>query len=78
MIKEKILNLIKEITGDDQIDYGASLISGGILDSFSILILISKIESEFNVKIEIRESGMNDLDTINKISEYIKNKQVNS
>ena len=78
MIKEKILNLIKEITGDDQIDYGASLISGGILDSFSILILISKIESEFNVKIEIRESGMNDLDTINKISEYIKNKQVKS
>ena len=78
MIKEKILKLIKEITGDDQIDYGASLISGGILDSFSILILISKIESEFNVKIEIRESGMNDLDTINKISEYIKNKQVNN
>ena len=78
MIKEKILNLIKEITGDDQIDFDASLISGGILDSFSILILISKIESEFNVKIQIRESGINDLDTINKISEYIKNKQLNS
>mgnify|MGYP001382869392 CR=1 FL=1 len=78
MIKEKILKLIKEITGDDQIDYDASLISGGILDSFSILILVSKIESEFNVKIEIRESGMNDLDTINKISEYITNKQLNS
>ena len=74
MIKEKISKIIEEITGDTQIDYDLSLISGGVLDSFSILILVSKIESEFDVKIEIKQTSFNDLDSINKISEYIKNK----
>ena len=71
MIKERISNLLKEITGKEIINENDSLILDGLLDSFSTMILISKIEIEFGIKIEIGKYELKDLDTINKICEII-------
>ena len=73
MIKENIENIIKEISGKETINENSSLISSGLLDSFSIMILISKIETEFGIKIEMDKYELKDLDTINKICEIINN-----
>ena len=48
MIKEKITILIKELTGKDFIDENESLINQGLLDSFSVMILVSKIETDIS------------------------------
>ena len=73
MIKEKITILIKELTGKDCIDENESLINQGLLDSFSVMILVSKIETEFGVKIELDKFQLSDLDTIKNISNIIQN-----
>ena len=73
MIKENISDIIKEISAKETINENSSLISSGLLDSFSIMILISKIETEFGIKIEMDKYELKDLDTINKICEIINN-----
>lgn len=73
MIKEKITTLIKELSGKEIINENDSLINGGLLDSFSVMILISKIETEFGIKIELDKYELADLDTIKKICIIIDN-----
>tara|TARA_B100000886_G_C20348190_1_gene459659 strand:- start:598 stop:828 length:231 start_codon:yes stop_codon:yes gene_type:complete len=76
MIKEKISVLLKDISGIQFIDDNESLIKSGVLDSFSVMIFVSRLESEFNLKIQLKNHDLNDLDTINKIENFIKKNKI--
>ena len=54
--------------------YDSSLMEGGIVDSTSILELISFLESQFGIKIEDHEFSPENLDTLRNITEYVLRK----
>ena len=53
------------------IDYETSLIRGGYIDSFSLIVVIVFLQKTFNVKIPEKEMVVNNFDTINKMVEII-------
>ena len=62
----------------NKIEYDTSLITGGYMDSFSMVAVLVFIEKEFEVKIPNKDANPNNFDTVNKIAELInsvKNKQ---
>lgn len=56
----------------NNIDENTGLISGGYLDSFSMIVVLVWIEKTFNVKIPEKLATAENFDTVNKIAELIK------
>jgi acyl carrier protein len=54
-----------------KITYDTSLISGGYIDSFSMVVILIFLEKTFNVKIPEKEITPNNFDTINKMVELV-------
>ena len=50
-MREKILNILRELNPYEDIDEDSKLIEDGIIDSLTLVLLISEMESEFHVKI---------------------------
>ena len=52
---EKLMNILMEI--DDSIDYEneKALIDGRLLDSFSVITLVSELEDAYDIEIEASE-----------------------
>ena len=72
-MQDKIKKIIKNVVSKNtNLKSKTNLISLGILDSFSILILIGKLEKEFKTKIPLIKFDVNTLNSISTISEYIK------
>lgn len=74
-MKEQILSLVEEIL--PQIDFTASdrLVDDGLLDSLSIVTLISELSMEFNVTFDINELTPENLNSIDAIVETVKKLQ---
>ncbi len=51
------------------------LITGGVLDSISTLKLVSFLEDEFAVVVEAHEAGVENLDTVGRITRLIAEKK---
>lgn len=65
----------------NEIVYDTSLISGGYMDSFSMIMVLVFLQKTFGVKIPDKEANPNNFDTINKMVELInrlKNENINS
>jgi acyl carrier protein len=56
----------------NDIDNNTSLISGGYIDSFSMVAVLVYMENRFDVKIPDRETIPENFDTVNKMVELIK------
>ena len=75
LMENKIKKIIKKIISKSaKISSKKNLISSGILDSFNMLILIGKLEKEFKIKIPLDKFDVSLLNSIEKISKYIKKK----
>ena len=72
MNKEKISLIVKEVADIEEIKDDEPLISGGILDSFSVLILISRLESDFKINLEMSQLDIKQIDSVNLIYNTIK------
>jgi|TARA_Y100001970_G_scaffold294132_1_gene447348 acyl carrier protein len=74
-MENKIKKILKKIVSKStNISSKTNLISSGILDSFNILVLIGKLEKEFKIKIPLNKFDINSLNSISKISQFIKKK----
>lgn len=78
-MKELILAyVIKEFVdnGDAEITYDTPLISGGYVDSFSMVSLLFFLENRFKIKIPPSKASTEAFDSVNKIvdlvNQYIK------
>ena len=67
--------MLEDITGEKVSDPHINLFDCNILDSFGTLILISQLESEFLVKIELQDSGIDAISSIALIESTILNSQ---
>jgi acyl carrier protein len=66
--KEEIILLIEDICQlEGDIGSIQDLVSGGYLDSFNVLILITQLESKYSRSIEFNEDLFAHLDSIDKI-----------
>lgn len=54
-----------------EITYDTSLISGGYIDSFSMVVVLIYLEKTFNIKIPDKEATPNNFDTVNKMVKLV-------
>ncbi len=78
-MKDLVLNyVIKEYMDeeDEKISYDTPLISGGFIDSFSMVSLLVFLENKFNIKIPPSKATPEAFDSVNKIvtlvNQYLK------
>jgi len=77
-IKEKLRRFLLEnfaSAGDVRIEDDHSLLQLGIIDSLSLVNIISYIEEEFDIKVSPRDFFPGNFDTIAKAADYIVNQR---
>jgi len=76
MINSKILDILTELT-DVKLESlkKINLIESGILDSYSILILITELENKFKISINPEKLDIKNIETYKKIIQLVKKKQ---
>ena len=76
-MKERILEILSEAL--PQIDFTASdsLVDDGILDSLSIVTLVSELSLEYGIVFDMEELTPENLNSIDAIVETVKNLQGN-
>jgi len=70
-MKKRILELVEEVL--PQIDFTASntLVDDGILDSISIVTLISELSIEFDITFDMNDIDETDLNSLDAITETV-------
>ena len=71
-ITDRLVSIIKKY--DSDIENSDELFSSGILDSFAMVEIITKLENTFHLKIKPNEIILTNLDTIDAMSSFIKRK----
>ena len=71
-MEEDILFMLKEINPYIEIDRGSRLLEEEILDSLGILVLISELESKFNITIPMEGIEIKDFETIAAVIKLIE------
>lgn len=71
---DKILSIVKEMKGLKSLEPNEPILSSGLLDSFDVLILIEKLETNFNTSINLENMNQSDFDTCSNISKVIEKK----
>lgn len=77
MIKKLNEYITTEIMQQPDREIGAdeALISGGLIDSFSLVDLAMFVEETFNVRIDDTELNAETFDTLNQLAALIKSRQ---
>jgi len=74
-VKETVLEYVKkeylETDDDREIDYETPLISGGIVDSFSMVSLKRFLERKYNISIPDADASPEAFDSVNKIVDLV-------
>lgn len=68
---EKIIEILKEIKPYEHITVDTELIESGILDSLSILSLVTELEEQFNVEISDEAIIAQNFATIQDIAQLV-------
>ena len=71
IIKNYVINEYLE-HDSDPIDYDTPLISGGIVDSFSMVSLKRFLENKYNIQIPDDQATPEAFDSVNKIAELVR------
>lgn len=79
MIKARIKKIIFKLSKKKTIiTESKDLVSSQILDSLSIMMLISEIEKQFKIKVKMSKFSINDFKSVNTIEKYIKRNAKNN
>lgn len=70
-MEELIINLIKEISPYVEIALDTQLLEEEILDSVSILILVTEIEEKYQIEIPMEEVNPNNFASVRSIIELL-------
>ena len=77
-IREKIRSFVVEnflFGNDDGLNDDSSFLDEGIIDSTGILELVGFIESDFGIRVEDEDMIPENLDSIDKVTGYLRSKQ---
>ena len=75
-MEEKVLNILIEVTGNDDIseEKDADLFEAGLLDSLGIIEVLLKIEEVFELRLQPTDLEKNDMATVNNLVEFLNSK----
>jgi acyl carrier protein len=73
-LKDVILNYVIEeyATEDDTVTFDTPLISGGLVDSFSMVSLKRFLEMKYKIAIPDEDASPDAFDNVNKIADLVK------
>lgn len=71
-MKEKILEILEEALPHIDFTSSDSLVDDGILDSLSIVTLVSELSMEYNIIFDLKELTPENLNSIDAIVETVK------
>ena len=75
-MEEKVLNILIEVTGNDDIteERDTDLFEAGLLDSLGIIEVLLKIEEVFGLRLQPTDLEKNDMATVNNLVEFLNSK----
>ena len=75
-MEEKVLNILIEVTGNDDIaeEKDADLFEAGLLDSLGIIEVLLKIEEVFGLKLQPTDLEKTDMATVNNLIAFLQGK----
>lgn len=65
--RERVLKLLEQVLPQIDFKTSADLIDDGILDSLSIVTMISELSMEFGIEFDMAELGPDDLNSLDDI-----------
>ena len=72
-MEEKIIKIIEELTGDENIKNNKEIdLLEEVLDSLAFIELITRLEEEFNIEIQVTQVSPDTWRNIKKIEELVK------
>ena len=76
-MKEKVLEIFIEVTGNDEIaeDLDLNLFDAGLLDSLAIIEVLLKIEEKLGIKLQPTDLEREDMSTVNKMNAFLENRK---
>ena len=76
MIKKELIGLIQKVSGKKiKLKFDQDLISTQVLDSLSIMLLLSEIEKKINKKINMKKFKIDNFRNLKKIEKFINNEK---
>lgn len=71
---DKVLNILEEVTGTDEIreDLDLDLFEAGLLDSLGIIEVLLKLEEGFSIKLQPTDLERKDMATVNNLISFLK------
>ncbi|WWR19231.1 phosphopantetheine-binding protein [Lachnospiraceae bacterium JLR.KK009] len=74
-MKEQLMEILKDLRADVDFEKEKKLIDDGILDSFDIVTLVSELNSEFDVEINVMDLEPENFNTVAAMMELIEKLQ---
>tara|TARA_B100000963_G_scaffold109706_1_gene95492 strand:+ start:8172 stop:8408 length:237 start_codon:yes stop_codon:yes gene_type:complete len=76
MIKKDLINLIQKVSGKKiKLTLDQDLISTQVLDSLSVMLLLSEIEKKIKKKINMKKFKIDNFRNLKKIDKFINNEK---
>lgn len=75
-MEEKVLNILIEVTGNDDIadEKDTDLFEAGLLDSLGIIEVLLKIEEVFGLRLQPTDLEKSDMATVNNLVVFLNSK----
>ena len=75
-MEEKVLNMLIEVTGSDDIaeEKNIDLFEAGLLDSLGIIEVLLKIEEIFGLRLQPTDLERKDMSTVNNLIAFLQSK----
>lgn len=70
-MKETLMEILNDLRPDVEFEKETKLIDDGILDSFDIVSLVSELNSEFDVEINVMDLEPENFNTVDAMMELI-------
>lgn len=75
-MEEKVLDILERLCGTDEVrnDKNINMFENGLMDSLGFIELVLSMEEDFGLSVEPTEVQREEIDTPNKVIDYIKSK----
>lgn len=74
-MKETVIEIFEEVTGNDEIreDLDLNLFEAELLDSLAIIEVLLQIEERLGLKLQPTDIDREDMATVNKLTAFLEN-----
>ncbi|WP_099975312.1 MULTISPECIES: D-alanine--poly(phosphoribitol) ligase subunit DltC [Lactobacillaceae] len=69
---QKILSIVEDVSGLDNIGGDTDLFADGILDSMATVEVLVTLQDTFGIQVPVSEFDRSEWSTVNKIAEQVK------